>query len=662
MKIVTVIPLSRGVFKEQLSYFTSSHVSLGSLISVPLRTQTVQGLVVKIEDAKDLKTRLKSASFSMKKIEKVHEMPLFSQELVEAAEKTADYFATTTADVIEALIPKCVLEAYGNGEIKQEPREKTEEKADEVVEETDDEKKGVHMDTNKDVKSEHCIFQSDDEERFATYKSFIRGSFAKKESVFFCMPSVQRIESVYNHLEKGIAPYTFVLHGKLNRKEVVQTWNNILASKRPVLIIATGNFLAIPRDDIGTVILDFENSSGYKMIKRPLIDYRTFAEIYTQKTKTKLIFGDTFLRVETLMREQQKDLTQFAPPKFRMLEQARQSLVDMKKEGTKEGAREGSVEDKKTFVVISKKLDSLIEHNKSHNEHLFIVTSRKGLYPVTTCGDCGTLVMCDQCSSPMSLHKTNGKPVFVCHKCGNRKLSSMLCGNCGSWKLTPLGIGTQLIESEILEGHEGVAVFRLDGDTATTNKKAKSIAAEFLNTPGSVLIGTEMALPYIEQQIENVAVASIDSLFALPDFRGNERIFNFLLRLYSKARNNFLIQTRNPDSMLFTYIAKGNLLDFYRAEIAERKELNYPPFKTFIKISRAGEKAHVIDEMKKLSEKLGGYEAIMFPAFTQEVKGSYRMHMLIKLDKNAWVDKELLAILRGLPPAFGINIDPENLL
>lgn len=633
MKIVTVVPLSRGIFRDQLSYFTSSPVRLGSLVSVPVRNQISHAIVVEIEDAKAVKSRLKSASFSIKKIDKVQEVPIFAPTFIEAACATAEYFATTPGSVIGSLIPKDILEAYVNNEMPEAHHAER---------------------TLTSLKNEHLVFQTDEEERMSTYKSFIRESFAKKESVFFCMPSTQKIEQAYSALEKGISPYTFALHGKLSKEKIKETWKNILLSQRPVLIIATGSFLSIPRNDIGAIIFDLENTSGYKMSQRPFLDYRTFAEKYAAKTHIKLIFGDVFLRVETLEREKQKELLPLAPIKFRMQESAQEHIVDMQKEDVSVAG--------KTFTIISSDLNKLIEHSKENNEHLFILTSRRGMNPITVCGDCGTLVQCGSCSAPMTLHKKGSENIFICHKCGNRKTSDVTCEHCGSWKLTPLGLGSELIESEVASAHPDAKIFRLDADTATTHKKAKDVSTLFLNTPGSILVGTEMALSYLGTSIANVAVASIDSLFALPDFRGNERIFNLLLRLYSKARNVFLIQTRNIHTPLFAYILRGNLLDFYKDEIAERKDLGYPPFKTFIKITREGEKEAVIADMKKLTEDLRNYDALAFPAFIQEIKNKYRMHMLIKLDRGTWIDKNLLAILRSLPPSFSINVDPENLL
>ncbi len=645
MKIITVIPLSRGAFKEYLTYFTSApSVDIGSLVYVPLRTKTIPAIVTHIQDARAVKTQLKQASFSIKKIEKIKSSFVFSPEFIKTANMAADHFATTTGAIIQSLIPKNILDAYGNKEI--DPIRPSEV---------------LNRGRNPNgIKNEHYVFQSDYAERMATYKSFIRESFAKRRSVFFCLPSAQKIEHVFNSLEKGIGAYTYILHGQIPKKEMILRWNKIISSKHPVLIIATGGSMAIPRHDIGAIILDSENANGYKMPARPFIDYRIFAELYAKNTDTKLIFGDMFLRTETLFRQQEGEFIPFTPLKFRALSTARQKIVDMKK--SKKEFKSTYAGRKGAFTVISDELSKLITETKQQNEHLFILTARKGLNPLTICGDCGTVVKCDHCSVPITLHKKNNGNIFICNKCGHRKSAETKCKTCGSWKLTPLGIGTQLAEKEIMETFPNIKLFRLDKDIATTPKKAKEIAQSFTASPGSILLGTEMALSYVEKDIENITVLSIDSLFALPDFRGTERIFNLLLRLYAKSTKNFLIQTRYSDEKIFQHLVKGNLLDFYRDEIKNRQEMGYPPFKKFIKITREDKKEKVVADMEKLKKLLVDHEALAFPAFVQEIKGKYRMHMLIKLGVNSWVDTRLLGILKALPPTYIINVEPENLL
>lgn len=638
MNLVHVIPLSRGIFKEELTYFTSHPVSPGAIVTVPVRSKKINALVVSSEDAGSAKAALKASPYAIKKIDAFKSKDFFLPQFIEAARETASYFVATPGDVIQAFTPKDVL---GNSD-----KIKGVE-----VEEKKEEDKGRIL-----LKQEKFVLQMPDEERMSVYKSLIREEFARHASVFFCLPTIQDIETVVGSLERGISDYTFALHSGLSKKELLATWNKIAAEKHPVLIVATATFFSVPRRDIKTIILDRENSRNYKAFSRPFVDTRTFAEFFAERTGARLIFGDILLRPETLWRKDEGEFQELAPLKFRSISTAEQNIVDMR--NYKKDTLHGS------WSMLSDDLKELVTRTMSEHSNLFILVGRRGLSPVTVCSDCGAIHTCARCSSPLVLHKNKdrGGNHYLCHKCGTISSAEVRCKVCDSWRLAPLGVGIEKVEEEISAHAKNAKVFRIDSDMTKTPKKARGVYEEWTKTPGGILIGTGMALAYLDHSINNSAVVGIDALFTIPDFRINEKIMGLLLGLREKTRKQFLIQTRNAGAKIFEHLTRGNLLDFYRDEIEDRKMFGYPPFQHLIKITWSGKKAVAGDEMKKLSMLLEGYEHISFPAFIQEMKGQYRMNVLIKMERGAWIDEKLSHVLKSLPPNFTVRIDPEDIL
>ncbi|MDO8510262.1 MAG: primosomal protein N' [bacterium] len=628
LKVISVIPISKGIGKEALSYFTSLDLLPGTMITVPLRKRMVPALVLSSDNASEHKAELKRAPFELKKIGKSKAGRIFSQEFIKTAREAADYFATTTGSVLDAVTPKAIVLNPPNIESAV-----TRERA---------------------PVPERYVLQSDDEERFANYKSLIREEFAQKRSVFFCLPTIQDIKNASELLERGIEKYTFVLHGTLTKNEQGAVWKEILALEHPLLIIATPSFLGIPRGDLGAIIVEKENSKAYKREQRPHLDMRTFAELYAKNIKAKFILGDLLLRTETYGRGRSGEYLEFAPLKSRSLTTAEQEIVDMKK--YKE------YDEKMPFRILSDELKMLVARNRESNGNLFIFAARRGLAPSTVCGDCGAVITCDRCSSPIVLHRAGGKNFFLCHKCGERVGSEIRCKNCESWKLTTLGVGIELVERELGNEFPDIKFFRMDKDNIPTHKKALEMAEKFYNTPGSVLIGTEMALPYLTRKIENAAVVSVDSLFSIPDFRINEKVMSILLKMRVLATKHFLIQTRHIKQAVFDYAIKGNLLDFFREEIELRKKFNFPPFSTLIKVSARGDKNTVTKNVEMLKGTLEEYQPEVFPAFISTVRGQFIMNALIRIPRESWVDETLKEKLLSLPPSFSVDIDPESLL
>ncbi len=637
MRILTIIPIARGISKDTLTYFTKKDVPAGSIVSIPLRKKKAYGLVIGSRVAEEMKSELKSLSYNIKKIDNIKSHSFLSQEFIKSAEKIADFNACSVGALLSAMIPKTLLE---ESEKLGSPQEKK--------------PTGIFHET--------LLLQSDDEERYATYRSLVREEFAKGHSVFFCLPTTEDLINAKLKLEKGIEKFTHTLHSGLSKKELSSSWKKAIEDEHPILVIATGTFLCLPRYDLGTIVLEKESSRAYKMQTRPFLDIRSAVEIVAKELNVRLVLGDLLLRTETLWEEKNGSkasvYAELSPLKFRSLSTATCEISDMK-----------SPQDmkKKEFAIFGDRLKEILRKAVDNNEHTFLFCGRKGLYPMTVCSDCGTVVVCKNCNATVVLYSkknsTSGKGnLFVCNHCGERRDADELCKHCSGWRLNPLGIGIERIVEEIVALLPKAKVIIMDKEHISTHKQAVKTRDTFYSTPGSIMIGTEMALTYLNQKIENAAVVSIDSYFSIPDFQINEKIFHILLILRALAQKYFLIQTRQVSRRIFEYAVRGNLIDFYREEIEDRKSMSYPPFTTYVKITLVGEKTKVKKQMEETVEIMKPYDLTVFEAWNPGSKNVYTMNGLISLPKGKWVDKVLLEKLRGLPPQYVVKIDPSTLL
>lgn len=635
MKVLEVIPIVRGITKESFSYFTASDIPLGSIIKVPFRKKVISALVISSKDASDMKSELRKSSYSLKKIEKVKSFDFFKKEFIEAASYMAEYYIGQTGGVLSLLVPKVLFEIIDKLKIEKNSSAHKSSKA-----------------------AEKFVIQSNDEDRYAHYKSIIREEFAKGSSVFFCLPTIQDIKKAAETLQKGIEPYTFLLHSLITKREAEAIIKKILQEKHPILIIATGSFLSIPKDNIGTIVVDKENSRAYKTQRRPYIDMRNFAEIYAKKIGAKIVFGDLLLRAETIYRYKKGELLEIAPLKFRSLTTAREEIIDMR--SRKEHG--GKDESKKEFKVFSPGLEEQIKENVKNSGHMFIFAARRGLSPSTVCADCGNIVKCNSCGAHVVLHASTKENFFLCHACGERRSAFEKCARCLGWKLTTLGIGTELVYEKIKEIVPNAKIFRLDADVAKTHKKSLEIAEKFYNSTGGILIGTEMALLYLTEKIDNSAVVSIDSFFSIPDFRIHERVLNILLKMRALTERKFIIQTRDMGQNIFEYAIHGNLIDFFKDEIEDRKKFGYPPFSTLIKISVSGNKNEILSLMENLQKNISPFNIDVFPAFVPHGKGKYSLNGIIKVKNGEWPNNDLSSKLKELPADVVVYVDPDSLI
>lgn len=629
MFLIHVIPISRGITKDRLSYFSKKNVEKGALVSVPLRGKLTPAIAISSESVRDVKTRLRQSPYPIKKLEHVHAGQLFSPAFMAAIENMATYSAASIGATISTLVPRAILD---------DPQERP------AAEEAD---------SDKDLSYERLVLQMDRDERFATYRGIIREAFARKQSVFICMPTLHDVERFTLQSEKGIRAYLFTFHSGLTKKQVKDRWQKALNETHPVVIVGTGSFLSISRKDIQTIIVERESASAYKSSVRPYIDVRTFADLFARELGARVIFADSFLRIETLHRYYRGEAAELAPLRFRPLSPATQKVIDMKNH---------TPSTKGQYDIIGSALALLVEETKRSAAHLFIYSARRGLSPITVCSDCGATVTSTYSDAPMVLHKTSRGNIFFCHQNGEVRSAAERCRNCGGWKLVALGAGVQLVEEQLKARFPEYSFFRIDSDTTNTHKRARAVVDAWRDTPGSVLIGTEMALSYINEPVEHVAVASMDSLLAIPDFKIESKVLSILLTLRALAQQTFLLQTRNPDQQILKDATSGNLLDFYRREIKVRESLGYPPFATFIKLTVSGKKEAVAKEMEQLEETFNDLDLRVFSAFTPAPYGKQTSHAIIRIPADKWPDEKIAARLRALPPYIAVAVDPESVL
>lgn len=638
MKLVKVIPIARGLAKETLSYFSTKSFGKGSIVRVPLRKKAVPAVVVSEENAGKSKAAIKRSSFVMRPISSRKETHLLSPAFIDAAEETAQYFATTTGAVLASITPAFIWTPEA---------EEVLEHAARTFKTTSPEEKNKRAESNK------LMLEGERGERIDQYKSMIREAFAHKKSLFICVPTVIEGKALVHELKKGIESYMFLFHGQLTKKEALGRWEAVVSKIHPVVIIGTPTFLSIPRHDIETIVIERENTSLYKRQVRPYIDLRIFAEHLAGRLNAHFILAGFPLRVETQFQYESGAIEAIRPHKSKAARHTQRGyIVDMREEN------KNTLPIKKQFVVIGSELEKLVRGN----EHLFIFTARRGLAPITVCGDCGNVVLSNVSNTPAVLYRGLGGNMFVCHVTGSVRSAHERCKVCASWRLQSLGIGVQRVEDEIQKLVPDKKIFVLDSTIAKTHGQAEIIAKKFYSTEKSILIGTEMALPYLTSPIPNVAVASVDSLLSYPLWRMSEKTLSLLIAFGARATDNFLIQTRRPDEPLLTQALKRDATLFYQNEIRLRKSLNYPPFTVLIKITAVGTSARVKKEIEKLEEHFKDYKLHVYLPTVHITRGRYKMHGLLRVPKEHWPDKKLISSLVALPQHFTIEIDPEALL
>lgn len=623
MKLVHVIPIAKGFRKESLSYFSNKNIKSGSIVFVPLRKRVVPSIAIKTEEISNVKLRLRSSQYSIKKVERHTTTKLLIPEFMGAVMEVSKYFASSVGEVLHRVIPKIILDNIEN--IPQHSNVKN---------------------INRELVAEKLILQADESTRLLQYKNLVREAFARNSSVYICVPTIKDAGRIESKINKGIEKYVSVLHSEIPKAKLLDQIKSNIKEKHPILIIGTGLFLSIPRSDIKTIIIEKEGSSAYKTIARPFIDFRILATYYAEKLDARLIFADMPIRVETEWYYRHGKYDELMTKKSLITTDTKQMVIDMR---SKNG--------EKKFKILSDELKNIIVNTEKTKEKIFLLNARRGIAPTTVCEDCGNTVRCNKCDSLVVLHKNATENVFICHKCGETRSAKEKCFNCDSWRLKALGIGIERVVEELSGKFEGRKVFVVDRDTTKTHKQIQKVIKNFNDTEGAILVGTEMAIQYVKS-VAYSAIVSIDSLLLLPDIYAYERVFSILFNMRNITQKTFILQTRQPELSVIEHAQSGNLQKFFTEEIEKRKQFNYPPFSVLIKITSIGPKIKISQEMKGLEKYFSDYDFKIYPIFDSLGAKRFALSGFIKVLYKDWVDEKLLMKLRKLPMNISVNVSP----
>lgn len=624
--LVEVAPVSKSPFARRLSYFSTERIALGTFVRVPLREKPILAITLSCKDVRLAKSNIRKADFSLKKIRKAD---ILSARLEGAAlaalEECARFYATPLSTLLSLVLPKFVTEKP-EAFFSEAPRPgRSEGAAPEIM-----------------------LFQIESEERYGQYRALVRQSFARNKSLMFVVPTHHDAARARAALERGVGEFVHVFSLESGSREAARAWLKAKEEKHPILFVTTPAGLLFSRPDLETIIVERVNSRAYRSLARPFIDFRRLAETLAAHRDAPLTFGDAVLPVELLWREKRgfrkktRGISELSLLRFRL------PAAPAKIVGAASRLEDG------TFEIFTPELKALMVKALSEKGpegtpgRIFLFGARKGLAPTTVCGDCGTLLPCENCGAPVVLHKRKDEHIYVCHACGATREASTLCGMCKSWRLIPLGVGTEETARQAALLFPGVPVEILDKEHAPTEKRAREIAERF-EKRGGILVGTELAFYHLES-VPYAGLVSLDALFSIPDFYINERVFYLVSRLRELTREECVIQTRRgfAGAQVIAWAAQGNITDFYQKEIEERELVSYPPFSLFIKVSVEPEH---LPALQRIRERLAPWQPDLI-----------RHSLVMRVPREGYPEEALTRELSLLGPEFSIKVDPESIL
>ena len=410
------------------------------------------------------------------------------------------------------------------------------------------------------------------------YMNIIEKAINKGMSAIMLVPEISLTPQIVERFTLRFGDNIAILHSGLSDAEKYDEYRKITMGKVRIVVGARSAIFA-PLTNIGVIIIDEEHTATYKQENHPRYHARDIAILRSKYHNCPIVLGSATPSLESFARAMNKNYELLVMKKrANNMVLPDVHIVDMKEEI------------KRGNYTFSKLLIDKINEKISKGEQVILLLNRRGYSPLIKCSKCGEVEKCPNCDISLTYHKSSDS--LRCHYCNYTKKCPSKCMKCGSADIKGIGLGTEKLEQEIMDKFKA-RVIRMDADTTSRKGMHEKIIKEFGEGKYDILLGTQMIAKGLDfPKVTLVGVINADMSLCVPDFRSSERTFQLLSQVSGRAgRGKYpgevIIQTFNPDHYSIRYAKNHDYLNFYKEEMAIRKQLNYSPyyFITLVRIS-----------------------------------------------------------------------------
>ena len=471
------------------------------------------------------------------------------------------------------------------------------------------------------------------------YIRLIADALQNNQQVLYLLPEIALTTQIVARLGAVFGDRTAVYHSRFSDAERAETYNMVLnlrnSDNQACLVVGVRSSLFLPFSNLGLIIVDEEHENTYKQFEpAPRYHARDAAVMAGTIYGAKTVLGSATPSLESF--------TNALAGKYALVRlSARYGNVHLPEIKTIDMKR--AFWRKKIVANFSEGLLNEIRNTLNRGEQVILFQNRRGYSPYIQCNDCNAVIRCRQCDVSLTYHKYDGR--LNCHYCGYSIPLPPACPACKSADLKTKGFGTEKVEDELQILIPEAKTERLDLDSAKSKHAFDKILSDFASGSTNVLVGTQMIAKGLDfPNIGLVGILDADSLLNFPDFRAYERSFQLMAQVAGRSgrkngRGMVVIQTTTPANHLIRQVINHDYEGFFREQVRERREFNYPPFSHLLIISlKHTDKPLLYEAGNSLKAALTGIfgQSLSGPEAppVARVRNRYILNLRIKLSKN----------------------------
>jgi primosomal protein N' (replication factor Y) len=427
----------------------------------------------------------------------------------------------------------------------------------------------------------------------------------------------------------------------------------------PTVVVGTRSAIFAPIKSIGLIWIEGEEDAALKEPQEPRYHAREVAGLRAESEQALLVLASAHPSLESKF----DAAAEHHYVSHDVALQPKIEVVDLRKEpgGT----------------LFSHKLISAMQEALGDHRKILLFLNRKGYATTLVCRDCSWVPRCASCAVPFTYYRQAAR--LACRYCGSSDAVPDSCPLCHASRVSPIGDGTERVETETRRLFPQAKIARIDGDTLRRPASARQLWESARSGAWDILIGTQALFrrePLPQHGL--VGILQADSSLHVSDFRSAERTYQHLIDAASLACSasrggRVIVQTRFPTHHAIQALLLGKPDHFYEEELAARRLLYYPPLCHIAELSVIGKNLEIVqDAAKQWATELGrstcGHESLIVLGPVPTINRRPRNHhhrLLVKAADCRMLSRRVHDSVQGLEQQyrrgqikFAIDIDP----
>ena len=414
------------------------------------------------------------------------------------------------------------------------------------------------------------------------YLTLIADCLEKGKSSIFLVPEISLTPQMLSQLRARFGKNAAILHSGLSAGERFDEWWRLRTGEAKIAIGARSAIFA-PLENLGVIIIDEEHDSSYSSESAPRYNTFDVALVRAKKNGCKLVLGSATPSVETYKKAQEGEFSLIKLTKrINQRPMPEITIADMRRE-----VRRGN--NSAFSGVLKEELEKCLAANKQ----AILFLNRRGYSQTVICKECGYVAKCEHCDVSLTYHREEN--CLKCHYCGMKYEMLTACPECGGYKLSYAGTGTQRIVSELQKLYPTARILRMDNDTTSGKEGHYKILKDFGEHKADILVGTQMiAKGHDFPAVTLVGILDADMSLHFSDYRSGERTFQLLTQVAGRSgraeeKGKVVLQTFDPENEVLRFATSYDFEGFYENEVSLRAAMAFPPFSKIVRVLVTGE-------------------------------------------------------------------------